>query len=202
MTRHLFATIALMVVVAPCTSPAQTTSASSRTREIAQLFSKSKHSVKEKRGVRVEKYKNVTAEPVVASNPANYSGTYRSLDFDFTIRLQVAANGLVEGSGIDVLDSESHIARPFTLEKATIDGALFTATKVYRDGRRESIEGVFIDRTSHDSPDDPGVKVFGLGVLAKAMQIDGSTIDRLFYERVVSVDVGFRPVHTDAHRAN
>lgn len=183
MTRHLFATIAVIAAIAPCTSPAQTTSALSRTREIAQLFSKSKHSVKEKRGVRVEKYKNVTAEPVVASNPANYSGTYRSLDFDFIIRLQVAANGLVEGSGIDPIDFESRIARPFTLEKATIDGALFTATKVYRDGKRERIEGVFIERTSHDSPNDPGTKAFGLGVLTKAMQIDGNTIDRLFYER-------------------
>ena len=183
MTRHFLATMAILAAVAPCTSLAQTPSASARTREIAQLFSKNKHSVKENRGVRVEKYKNVVAEPVIAANPTNYSGTYRSLDFDFIIRLQVAGNGLVEGSGIDPIDSESHIARPFTLEHANVDGALFTATKVYRDGKRERIEGIFIDRTSHDSPDDPGVKVFGLGVLAKPMQIDGNTIDRLFYER-------------------
>jgi hypothetical protein len=183
MTRYALFTFAVLAAAAPCTSRAQTPSAASRTREIAQAFSKSKHTVKEKRGVRVEKYKNVVAEPVIASNPASYSGTYRSLDFDFIIRLQVAGNGSVQGSGIDPLDSESHIARPFTLENGKVDGALFTATKVYRDGKRERIEGVFIERTSHDSPNDPGVKTFGLGVLAKAMQIDGNTIDRLFYER-------------------
>jgi hypothetical protein len=183
MTRNILATIAIFAAVAPCTSRAQTPAASSRTREIAALFSKHKHTLKEKRGVRMEKYKDVVAEPVVASNPASYSGTYRSLDYDFIIRLHVAGNGSIEGSGTDPLDSESHAARPFTLEKAKIDGALFTATKVYRNGKRERIEGVFMERTSHDSPSDPGVKTFGLGVLAKPMQIDGNTIDRLFYER-------------------
>lgn len=181
MTRYILTTIAMLAVSIPC--EAQTSSASNRTREIAALFSKSKHKVKERRGVRMEKYKNVVAEPVVAANPATYSGTYRSLDFDFIIRLQVARNGSVEGSGADPLDFDSHIARPFTLENAKVDGALLTATKVYRDGKRERIEGVFIERTSHDSPNDPGVKTFGLGVLAKPMQIHGNTIDRLFYER-------------------
>src|SRR4029079_5428108 len=175
--------IAILAAVHPSIAPAQTPSASTRAREIARLFSKSKHSVKEKRGVRIEKYKNVTAEPVVASNPETYSGTYRSVDWDFVIRLQVAGNGSVEGAGADPLDFDSHIARPFTLESGKVDGARFTATKVFRDGKRERIEGVFIERTSHDSPNDPGTKAFGLGVLTKAMQIDGNTIDRLFYER-------------------
>ena len=119
MTRNILATLAILAVAAPCTSRAQTPAAANRTREIAALFSKHKHTVKEKRGVRMEKYKNVAAEPVVASNPASYSGTYRSLDYDFTMRLRVAGNGSIEGSGTDPLDSESHIARPFTLESAT-----------------------------------------------------------------------------------
>ena len=183
MTRNSLATIAILAAITPCTAPAQTPSAASRTREIAALFSKSKHLVKEKHGVRLEKYKNITADPVVASNPTNYSGTYRSVDWDFVIRLQVASNGSVEGSGADPLDFDSHVARPFTLESAKIDGALFTATKVYRDGKRERIEGIFIERTSQDSPNDPGTKTFGLGVLTKPMQIGGNIIDRLFYER-------------------
>lgn len=147
------------------------------------MFSKQKHVVKEKRGIRMEKYRKVVAEPVVASNPATLSGTYRSLDYDFVIRLRVAQNGAVEGSGEDPLDADSRIARPFTLENGKIDGALLTATKVYRNGSRERIEGVFIERTSYESPGDKGVKTFGLGVLSKPMQIGGNTIDRLFYER-------------------
>jgi hypothetical protein len=58
-----------------------------------------------------------------------------------------------------------------------------TATKVYRDGKRERIEGIFIERTSYDSPEDRGTTVFGLGVVSQSMQIDGNNIDRLFYER-------------------
>jgi len=185
MTRYILATFTVFSMALPCTMDAQTTarSISSRTLEIAALFAKNKHVIKEKRGIRVEKYKNVTAEPVIASNPAIFSGTYRSLDFDFVIRLRAASNGSVEGSGEDPLNFDSHIARPFTLENGRIDGALFSATKVYRDGKRERIEGVFIDRTSYDSPEDRGVKVFGLGVVSKPMQIGGNTIDRLFYER-------------------
>jgi hypothetical protein len=40
-----------------------------------------------------------------------------------------------------------------------------------------------MDRTSFESPADKGVTVFGLGVIAKPMQIGGNNVDRLFYER-------------------
>jgi hypothetical protein len=182
MIRYFLATIAVLTAAAPCTSQSQTSS-STRVREIAALFSKHKHTVKEKHGIRMEKYKNVVAEPVNVVNPATLSGTYRSLDFDFVIRLRVAQNGSVEGSGEDALDFDSHAAKPFTLQNGRIDGALLTATKVYRNGKRERLEGVFMERTSYDSPEDRGVKVFGLGVLARPVQIGGNTIDRLFYER-------------------
>ena len=183
MNRYTLSTLAVFTIAAPLAAQSQTASTSSRTQELAALFSKHKHVVKEKRGVRLEKYKNVVAEPVVASNPASFSGTYRSLDFDFVMTLRVAANGSVEGSGTDPLDFDSRIGRPFTLENGKVAGALFTATKVYRNGKRHRIEGVFIERTSYDSPEDRGVKVFGLGVLTKPMQIGGNTLDRLFYER-------------------
>src|SRR5215212_12284989 len=103
MTRHILATfVALSAAIAsPAHSQKATASVSQRTMELAALFSKSKHAIKEKRGVRVEKYKNVVAEPVVAANPSSYSGTYRDISFDFVLRLSVAGNGLVEGSGED-----------------------------------------------------------------------------------------------------
>jgi hypothetical protein len=158
-------------------------SAPSRTREIADLFSKNKHVIKEKRGVRTEKYKNVSAEPLIAANPSSFSGTYRAFDSDFVLRLSVSIDGVVEGSGTDIVDSDSRISRSFTLVEGKVQGALLTVTKLYRDGKRESIEGVFMERTSFESPQDRGTKVFGLGVLTKPMQIDGNTVERLFYER-------------------
>ena len=185
MTRSLLAILVIISTAIPSDVPAQDASGSvlSRTREIAAMFSKDKHVIKEKRGVRLEKYKNVSAEPLIAANPMNFSGTYRAFDFDFVIRLSVSGNGLVEGSGTDLVAGGSNVSRPFTLVDGKVRGALLTATKIYRNGKRESIEGVFMDRTSHDSPEDPGTKVFGLGVVTKPMQIDGNTFDRLFYER-------------------
>jgi len=198
MTRSLIATIAVFSIIIPSRMPAQTqsVSASSRTRQIAALFAKSKHVVKEKRGVRVEKYKRVTVEPVIATNPAIFSGTYRTPDADFVVRLRVGSDGIIEGSGVDPLDVDSRISRPFTLVDGRVRGALLTATKLYRDGKRESIEGVFMERTSFENPQDPGIKTFGLGVLTKPVQIGGNIIDRLFYERAAGEmaqgDTGYR----------
>lgn len=183
MNRYALATIAILSAVPQAPLHSQTASASRRTHELASLFSKEKHVVKEKHGVRVEKYKNVVASPVVPANPATFSGTYRDLNFDFVIRLQVSPDGTVTGTGIDPIDHESRISRPYSLTGAKIDGALLTATKVYRDGKRERLEGIFIERTSYESPEDRGTTVFGLGVISRSMQIDGNTIDRLFYER-------------------
>lgn len=185
MARYILTTFIALLVANP--SPAQSqkpvTSVSQRTTELAALFSKNKHVVKEKRGVRMEKYKKVVAKPVIAANPATYSGTYRDLSFDFVLRLRVAGNGNVEGSGEDPIDSDAQVSRRFALVDGKIQGALLTATKLFPNGRRERIEGVFIERTSFDSPSDRGVTVFGLGVVSKPMQIGGNDIDRLFYER-------------------
>jgi hypothetical protein len=183
MNRSLLAIIAVFSTIAPSVVPAQSASASSRTREIAALFSKNKHVVKEKRGVRTEKYKNVSAEPLVAANPTILSGTYRAFDAGFVMQLSVSPDGTVNGSGTDLVDYDSRISRSFTLVDGKVRGALLTAAKLYRDGKRESFEGVFMERTSFESPRDPGTKVFGLGVLTRPMQIGGNTIDRLFYER-------------------
>ena len=183
MNRSLLAIIAVFSTIAPSVIPAQSASASSRTREIAALFSKHKHVVKEKRGVRTEKYKNVSAEPLIAANPTILSGTYRAFDAHFVMQLSVSADGIVKGSGTDLVDYDSRISRSFTLVDGRVRGALLTAAKHYRDGKRESFEGVFMERTSFESPQDPGTKAFGLGVLTRPMQIGGNTIDRLFYER-------------------
>ena len=49
--------------------PTSSATVQTRTRAIAASFNKSKHVVKEKRGVRMEKYKRVESEPAVKASP-------------------------------------------------------------------------------------------------------------------------------------
>ena len=165
---------------------AQTTgsgnAAQSRTRTIAALFTKFKHVSKEKRGVKKEKYLRVESEPVVTTNPADYSGVYEVPGMAFGLTLSVDRNGVVTGSGYEPLNE--NVRRSFTLRNGRIQGALITATKVYAGDESERLEGAFLNRTSFDSPTATGVTVFGLGTVGKPIQLYGVTLDKLFYERL------------------
>ena len=155
---------------------AQQLSSQTKAREIAAAFTKNKHAVKEKFGVRVEKYKDVRSEPAVKSNISDYSGVYEVSDLGYVINVQVGSDGRIQASG-------SENSRTFKLENAKIDGALLTATKVYSDGAREKFEGSFLNRTDRNSPTDPGVTIFGLGVvLTTPFEVNGLTYDKLFYQ--------------------
>lgn len=153
-----------------------------RAQTIVASFNKSKHVSKEKRGVRKEKYLDVRSAPALKTNPADYSGAYEAYDGRFSLKLRVDASGKVEGSGYDPLNSDEAVSRSFTLRNGRISGALLTATKVYANGSSEPIEGAFINKSVFESPSDKGTTTFGLGVVGKQVQIDGMTIDRLFYE--------------------
>lgn len=173
--RTFFA-IALLVV---CSVSAITQQLSQQTRaqEITASFTKHKHVVKEKYGVKREKYKDVVSESLVKPNARDYSGVYETQDFGYVINVQVGSDGRIQANG-----SENG-SRSFKLENARIEGALLTATKVYSDGAREKFEGVFMTRTERSSPNDAGVTRFGLGVLlVTPVEHGGSTFDKLFYE--------------------
>ena len=179
--------VSLAAVLVPLTTvAAQQTAASlsaqTRTQAIAASFSKEKHVVKEKRGVRVEKYKRVRSEPLVKANPQDYSGTYEVPDMGFAIQLRVDRNGTVEGTGYEPAGPDLSVRRSFTLRNGKIDGALLTATQVYPNGTENRFEGVFMNRSSFDSPTDKGVTLFGLGVIGKEIAVAGLTINRFFYE--------------------
>ena len=162
----------------------QQSAAQTRTRAIAASFSKSKHVVKERRGVRVEKYKEIRSEPAIKANPRDYSGSYEVHGLGFTLDLRVDANGSVSGSGYDSVDFDAGVKRMFALRNARIEGALLTATKVYQGGVTEPFEGAFINATSFDSPTDKGATIFGIGVIGRTvMVVGGVTIDKLFYQR-------------------
>jgi hypothetical protein len=154
-----------------------------RTQTIVASFNKSKHVVKEKRGVRKEKYLDVRSVPAVKQNPADYSGAYDDLSgMGFSLTLRVNPNGLVEGSGYEPLNGEPAVSRRFTLRNGRIAGALITATKVYGNGSTEPLEGVFINKTVFESPTDKGVTAFGLGVVGRGLQINGLNVDKIFYQ--------------------
>jgi hypothetical protein len=170
-----FVVISLLVV---CSISAYSQQSSQmRAQEIAATFNKQKHAVKEKNGVRIEKYKDVRCEPLVKQNTTEYSGNYEVSDLGLWISVQVAADGRVQANG-----SES--SRTFRLENAKIAGALLTGRKIYEDGSAGNFEGVFITRTDRNSPTDTGVTTVGLGViLGIPFEHDGITYERLFYQR-------------------
>ena len=180
-------TFCLAAVVIPfATTPAQQTrasqSAQTRTQAIAASFSKEKHVVKEKRGVRLEKYKRVVSEPVVKANPQDYTGRYEVTDMGLAVQLRVDRNGNVEGTGYEPTGPDLSVRRSFTLRNGKIDGALLTATQVYANGTENRFEGAFMNRTSFESPTDKGVTLFGLGVVGKMITVAGNTNNKFFYE--------------------
>ena len=171
-------TFVVIVLSVACAASivSQQLSSQTKAREIAAAFTKNKHAVKEKFGVRVEKYKDVRSEPAVKSNIGDYSGTYEVSELGYMISVQVGSDGQIQASGSDN-------SRAFRLENAKIDGALLTASKVYSDGAREKFEGVFLNRTDRRSQNDPGTMIFGLGVmLTKPFEANGNTYDKLFYQ--------------------
>ena len=162
---------------------AQGSSVQARTQAIVASFNKSKHKVKERHGVRMEKYKKVVSTAAIR-NVRDYAGLYEVEDWGLSLDLRVDTNGNVSASGHDQVNSDSPVWRQFTLRNARIQGALLTATKVYANGATEPFEGAFINRTSFESPTDRGVTKFGLGVIRTSrLVMNGQSIDRVFYER-------------------
>jgi hypothetical protein len=181
-------TVALTGVVAatlvnPANTLAQGSSVQARTQAIVASFNKSKHKVKDRQGVRMEKYKKVVSTPAIR-NARDYAGSYEVEDWGLSLDLRVDANGNVSANGHERMDMDSPVWRQFTLRNAKIQGALLTATKVYANGATEPFDGAFINRTSFESPTDKGLTKFGLGVIRSSrLVMNGQSIDRVFYER-------------------
>jgi hypothetical protein len=161
----------------------QQSTTQARTRVIVASFNKHKHVVKEKRGVRMEKYKEVRSVPAIKADPRDYSGSYEVEGVGFYLDLRVDADGKVTGGGYDPVDFDAHMKRQFTLRNARIDGALLSGTKVYAGGVTKPLEGAFINSTSFESPTDKGVTTFGLGVIGNTVSVSDFTIPNLFYKR-------------------
>lgn len=180
---HLLLTAALLLSLwlMPTIPAAQPLDASQRAREIATLFNKSKHKVKEKRGIRIEVHVEVTSEPVVKKDAREYSGTYNAFD-EYALTLRASADGHVEASGAEPGPKGK---RNFTLRDARVENALVTGTKVYDDGATEKFEAVFLNRTVQNGQTNTSETTFGLGVLydpPKTSYDEGFVLNKLFYE--------------------
>ena len=158
---------------------AQNTDAARRAEELAAIFSKSKHVVKEKKGFRVEKFLEIRSVPAVKAQARDYAGTYKA-DSGYSFHLRVTGDGRLEAHGTE---PGADATRSFTLRHAKLAGALLTGTKVYPDGATEPFEGLFIIRTERHSPTDAGTTSYGLGVYFDPPKTGESfTLSRLFYE--------------------
>ena len=162
-------------------APPQQQDAQQRAREIAASFDKTKHKIKERHGVRKEKFMEIRSEPAVKADARDYSGAYEA-DAEYPLVIRVGADNRVEGEGFEPAPAQSR--RKFTLRDARIEGALLVGTKVYTDGTTERFEGVFINRTERNSPTESGTTTFGLGIRFEPPKAgDGFVLSRLFYQR-------------------
>lgn len=182
MPAVIVAIIFFILSLLPVSVFGQTQNVQQRTQEIVAEFNKTKHKIKEKKGIRVEVYAEIRSEAAV-KRPEEYTGTYRTDDNgSAALELRVAANGAFEGKGEDAE------GRSFTLTDGRIEGALLTATKKYASGGSEKFEGVFINLTARSgkSPADAveNGTTFGLGVVGQIVSY-GDRIygDRVFYTR-------------------
>jgi len=166
----------------PVSAISQESDNQKRSQEIVAYFNKEKHVVKEKFGIRKEKYKKIVSEPVIKQNIKDYSGVYEVEGLGFLIDIQAGNDGTVKATGTEPVNGDNRQARRFRLEGARITGAMLSGTKVYEDGATEKFEGVFINRTDYESPTDKGSSAFGLGVVSKPVEFAGVTLDRLFYQ--------------------
>ena len=168
--RHIapvVAACALLLVDAGRVSSQTLASASvaqTKSQEIAASFSKFKNLSKEKYGIKKAKYLKVESQPVVRSNPEDYSGTYEISEFGFAMHLHVDHSGNVEGDGYEPLPGSRG------------------ATRVHYAAGNGELEGVFMNRTSFESPTDKGFTRFGLGALGRPIEVSGLTLDKFFYE--------------------
>ena len=170
-----------LLVVCSVIAASQQSASLQRAQEIAAAFTKHKSLSLEKKGVRKEKYRDVRSEPSVRQNARDYAGVYEVSDLGEVINIQVESDGRIQATGYG---KEGAQTRTFTLQNARIDGALFTATKIYDNGATEKFEGAFLMRTDRESPTDSGVSMFGLGVVLNTpRETNGLTYDKYFYQR-------------------
>jgi hypothetical protein len=143
--------------------------------EMLARFNKVKQKSKSRDGLVMRRYVNVHSELAPSR-----SGSYEATDVRRTLTLEVHAGGTVTGRGADD-------GRTFEFRDGRVDDPHLTATKRFADGTTEPLEGIFINRRRIDGRTAREITsdrtAFGLGVTSVPFTFDGTTFDRLFYER-------------------
>ena len=166
--------------------------ASPKARTLAAALDKTKYKKKEKPGISIEIYIDIKNEPAARANPADYSGTYFSDDYDgYRLDLKVGADGTATGSGRDSGGWNGRHGGSFTLKDARVDGAYLSATRVYESGETRPFEAVFVNRTISNGKNanqiDTRDTSFGIGFIEGDMPNSGDKGDgyttRVFLEK-------------------
>ncbi len=187
--RIILAVLFFSLCLIPAYVFAQKFDVQQRTDEIVGSLNKSRYELKEKRGVRKEKYLSVHSKPITKKNIADYSGQYEVPSLGYNLEIRVTDGGSIEATGYESKNGDAQQqGRKFTFRNAKIEGALLTATKVYDDGSKEKFEGVFIEQTDIEGVSPQQIerqsKTFGLAVAeVQVKTTSGVNLDRLFYHR-------------------
>ena len=154
MKSHLVLPIALLLVSAP---PVFAQTASPEAQTLAEAFTKRREGSKTKFGVTRSKYREVVAQPWIAASVQDYAGRYESEDGQI-LTIRIDDRGVVIGSGRD--DDGT-----FELRNAQIAGGALKAIRVYANGKSETLQAAFMDRSDRHSPDAEFLKMRGIGYL-------------------------------------
>ena len=175
-----FAVLILFVFCFVLSDAVYAQNAQTRTDALIAGLDKTKYKKKEKKNISIELYVEIKNEAVVKQDVREYAGVYEA-ESDYRLDLRVGADGAIEGSGYDTNVNGSN-KQNFTLKNARIDGALLTATKVFENGKTESLEAVFTNRTSIRGKNPNEIEEretkFGLGFI----QSGGDWTSRVFLE--------------------
>lgn len=151
---------------------------------LAAALDKNKYKKKDKSkngvNVSIEMYLDIKNEPVV-KEPSAYSGRYADEYGGFWLDLKVATDGTAEGNGTDTLNGDPEAKKvSYTLSNARVRGAVLTAEKTFADGRKESLDAVFVNRTTLEGTNADNITSrstkFGLGFI----QSNGQWTNRVF----------------------
>ena len=129
----------------------------------AELFGqKAKKKIKEKR-----------FEVAVKQNLQDYEGTYTGIEPSYVIEIRMGEDGELH---VTSLEKNQKV----TLENLKLEGAHMTATKIYRDGHTEKFDATFSNRILN------GVSAFGILVEGLNLNLDGLSLNKIFYRRTSS----------------
>ena len=109
----------------------------------------------------------------VKQNLQDYEGTYIGIEPSYVIEIRVGKDGELH---VTSLEKNQKV----TLENFKLEGAHMTATKIYRDGHTEKFDATFSNRILN------GVSAFGILVEGLNINLEGLSLNKIFYRRTSS----------------